>query len=212
MTDMRFFVDGSNTKWLAVTDVAKKIGKTLQTVLTACNKNGFKLSLKPHQTSTRAMRFMLESDLIALLTRLRITGEFADSFRQIQDNVINKGLEAIKPTSTIKHFQRFPDPTAIVPDKPIRASVVEYVRKVAITLKQPYNAVFNTLYTEFKYRHGIDLARHTGYKSGLDKCFDLEKLPDLYALARKMFDSKLPEDELIIPEVDDYDKLPPVGH
>lgn len=209
LIDIRKYTDNEGV-WLSVMDIAKKIGRTNSSLGQQAIKIGVLLKNIPN-TKGKAhwLRVMKESDVPKLLSSLRVTGEFADAFKQIKESVISKGLEAIKPTKHIKHFQRFPDPTAIVPEKPIRACIVEYVRKVAITLKVHYSTVFNTLYTEFKYRHGIDLQRHKGYSSAMEKCFELEKCPDLYSLARAMFDSKLPEDDLILPEAEeDYEKLP----
>lgn len=215
MTKVREYIDKQGVKWLSTSDIARKIGRTryglykqakqLEVAMT-------KIRLPEITQGRRDIAMMKESDVARLLTSMREVGEFADSFKHIKDNVTNKGLEAIKPTSKIKHFQRFPDPTVQVPEKPIRASIVEYIRKVAITMNANYSAVFTTLYTEFKYRYGIDLTKHKGYPTCLDKAMELEKLPDLYALARKMFDSKLPDDELILLGKDDYDCLPAASH
>jgi len=213
LENVRHFTDNKGL-WLAVTDIAKSLGKTTQALTRQCAKSC--IELKSSQvimlSGRKSLFYIHEKDLFQLVTGLRATGEFADSIKNVQTAVINKGLEQVTkqiepPKRIVKHFQRFPDPIQI-PDKPIRACIVEYVRKAAIVLKVDTGAVFKALYTEFKHRYSVDLTKHTGFKSGMERCESLEKLQELYAVARAMFDEYMPEDK-IIPEMEEnLEKLP----
>jgi len=207
---IRSVVDNDGVKWLAVIDIAKKIGRDNASLRLQIQKNYIVFKTIEWERTGRGNRqisIIKETDVYKVLASLRVTGEFANSFKHIKESVMNKGLEAIKPKA-VKHFQRFPDPIQI-PEKPIRASVVEYIRKVAIVTKTEPKNVFRSLYTEFKYRFNIDLSRHAGFKTGIDKCAELEKLLELYSLARRMFDEYMPEENILPEAEENYDKLPP---
>lgn len=200
MKDIKtIYINGE--KWLAISNVARKVGKDRTTVIRAAQKcscavNAYEVKTK---AGTRVQKFMRESDLLKIIAELRPVGEYAESIEQIQTVVINKGIEQVQqleqPKRVIKPFQRFPEPIQI-PEKPIRACINEYIRMVFKVTNTPCNVLFNQLYTQFKYRFGIDPLRHSGYTSAIEKINDMEKLPELYALAREMFDSLLPETDM----------------
>lgn len=210
MTEIRSVNDEYGQKWLSVIDIAKKIDRDnagLRQQIIKLNVVLKTIYYKSEGRGRKTLLFVNENDVPRILASLRIVGEFADSFNQIKTHVMEKGLDAISARKQLKVFQRFPDPVGYLPEKPIRASIVEYVRKVSIVTNKHCGVVFRTLYTEFKYRYNIDLLRHKDYPSGIDKCADLEKLQDLYLLARTMFDSLLPNEELIFTEMEEYEKL-----
>lgn len=203
-------VEVEGQKWLSVMDIANKIGRDnagLRQQIIKLNVVLKTIYYFREGRGKKTLLFINGQDVPKVLASLRVTGEFADSFKQIKDNVMSRGLETIKPQRQIKHFQRFPDPIKI-PGKPIRASVVEFVRKVAIVLKVDTSLIFKQLYTEFKYRFSIDLARHAGYKTGIDKCVECEKVQELYSLAREMYDEYIPTEKEFPELEDDYEKLP----
>lgn len=191
---------------LAVADLAKRLGRTSQALTRHAQKSCLELSSSQVKTPTGAktLKFIHEKDLFALIVGLRATGEFADAIKQFQTGITEKGIEQTKqldqPKRAVKPFQRFPEPIQI-PDKPIKACVVEYIRMVGKVTGKGYNALFVKLYTEFKYRFGIDPLRHSGYPTAIAKVEDMEKLQELYALARAMFDCELPEDVDYAPQI-----------
>lgn len=201
--DIRTAIDDDGMAWLAVIDLAKKIGRSNSSLIIQAKKLSIKFNLVEWNNGKRGNRkfnLIKESDVYKLLASLRVTGEFAESFKQIKNNVMSKGLEQVnnqleQPKRAIKPFQRFPEPIQI-PAKPIRACINEYIRMVFKVTNTPCNVLFNQLYTQFKYRFGVDPLRHSGYPSAIEKINDMEKLPELYALAREMFDSLLPETDI----------------
>jgi hypothetical protein len=214
LKDIRNFTNEKGL-WFAVADLAKRLGKASTTLRRQAEKSC--LALNEGQVKTpsgsKSLLFIHEKDLFALIVGLRATGEFAESIKHAQMTIMNKGLEQVNKQieqPKRKHFQRFPDPI-VIPDKPIRACIVEYIRKVAIVMKVDTSGVFRQLYIEFKYRFGIDLSRHTGFKTGLDKCADLEKLQELYATARAMYDEYIPEENTFALE-DKHEELPPASN
>lgn len=94
-------------------------------------------------------------------------------------------------TKTLEYKQSIiVDMAEKVPAKTMRATINEVVRNYASSNHLVYNFVWNKLYKEFKYIHGVDLqtrAKHSK-KSVIDEAEKDGRLEDLYLLTLKMYE------------------------
>lgn len=115
---------------------------------------------------------------LCMLTKTQKGEEIRNYFLDCEKNLLTSN-----PT-----YQKYPPVTVQIPEKSLRSCINQLVREYAYRKKLPYTDVWRTLYCEFKYRFHIDLDRCNGYDSPLDKCEAIEKICELYALARQLFD------------------------
>lgn len=173
-------------QWFAIVDLARKFKRDRAGLARLAQR--FQVTMQKIKVGKTRVVFIKDTDVIRLLNGLRPTGEFAQNIKAFQDMIENKAIESVK-TKEIQTYKKYPDPMPL-PEKPIRSCLVQYVREVCYKLSKDYHEVWINLYTEFKYYYDVDLLRHKGYESPLDKCQALNKINELYSIARNMFDKE----------------------